>query len=72
MNHLLLKKKARYTDRYALFHLSEGFYKALNTVSKLEMPIIVTENGIADDKDDEENYLSIDIYMHFFKLCKMG
>ena len=30
----------------------EGFYKALNTVNKLGMPIIVTENGIADDKDD--------------------
>ena len=30
----------------------EGFYKALLTVSKLDLPVIVTENGIADDLDD--------------------
>ena len=41
----------------------EGFYKALNTVSKLEMPIIVTENGIADDKDDRRK-LFINRYLY--------
>ena len=30
----------------------EGFYKALQTVNKLGLPIIVTENGIADNLDD--------------------
>ena len=41
----------------------EGFYKALNTISKLEMPVIVTENGIADDKDDRRK-LFINRYLY--------
>ena len=41
----------------------EGFYKALNTVNKLEIPIIVTENGIADDKDDRRK-LFINRYLY--------
>ena len=47
----------------------EGFYKALNTVSKLEMPIIVTENGIADDKDDRRKTF-INRYLYaLFQAC---
>ena len=35
---------------YALY--PEGFYKALHTISKLEKPIYVTENGVADRGDN--------------------
>ena len=31
---------------------AEGFYRALKTISKLEVPIYVTENGLADDTDN--------------------
>jgi len=31
----------------------EGFYRALHTISLLDKPIYVTENGIADDDDDQ-------------------
>ena len=31
---------------------AEGFYRALHQISTIGKPIIVTENGIADDKDD--------------------
>ena len=31
----------------------EGFYRALHTISQLDRPIYVTENGIADDDDDQ-------------------
>ena len=30
---------------------AEGFYRALKTISEVEVPIYVTENGLADDKD---------------------
>ena len=41
----------------------EGFYKALNDISKLNIPIIVTENGIADDKDDRrETFINRYLY----------
>jgi len=30
----------------------EGIYRAIKRISQLNVPIIVTENGIADDKDD--------------------
>ena len=44
----------------------EGFYKALNDISELNIPIIVTENGIADDKDDRrETFINRYLYaMH--------
>ncbi len=35
---------------YAIY--AEGFYRALMRLKPLNKPIIVTENGIADDKDD--------------------
>ena len=35
---------------YSLY--AEGFYRALKTISKLEVPIYVTENGLADDTDN--------------------
>ena len=35
---------------YALY--PEGFYKALHTISKLNVPIYVTENGVADRTDN--------------------
>ena len=31
----------------------EGFYRALHTISQLDRPVYVTENGIADDDDDQ-------------------
>ena len=41
----------------------EGFYKALNDISKLNIPIIVTENGIADNKDDRrETFINRYLY----------
>ncbi len=30
----------------------EGIYRAIKRISKIGVPIIITENGIADDKDD--------------------
>ena len=30
---------------------AEGFYRALKTISDVGVPIYVTENGLADDKD---------------------
>jgi len=30
----------------------EGIYRAIKRISKLGVPIIITENGLADDKDD--------------------
>ena len=40
----------------------EGFYRALHTIKKLDVPIYVTENGIADKKDDRRS-LFIDRYI---------
>jgi beta-glucosidase len=31
----------------------EGLYRAIKTVSRLDVPIIITENGIADENDDQ-------------------
>ncbi len=48
---VLLRKGQILTDMpYAIY--AEGFYRALKQVSTLGKPIIVTENGIADDRDD--------------------
>ena len=38
---------------YAIY--PEGFYKAVKTIAKLNVPIIITENGIADNKDDRRS-----------------
>ena len=38
---------------YAIY--PEGFYRAVKTISKLSVPIIITENGIADHKDDRRD-----------------
>ena len=63
MNHSLLKKESKIYRQICPIPSIEGFYKALNTVSKLEMPIIATENGIADDKDDRRK-LFINRYLY--------
>tara|TARA_Y100000768_G_scaffold83621_2_gene59704 strand:- start:1153 stop:1944 length:792 start_codon:yes stop_codon:yes gene_type:complete len=41
----------------------EGFYRAIQTISILNKPIIITENGIADDKDDRRK-LFIERYLY--------
>ena len=41
----------------------EGFYRAIQTISKLNKPIIITENGIADNKDDRRE-LFIERYLY--------
>ena len=41
----------------------EGFYRAIQTISKLNKPIIITENGIADKKDDRRK-LFIERYLY--------
>ena len=38
---------------YAIY--AEGFYRALMRLKPLGVPVIVTENGIADDKDDRRS-----------------
>ena len=49
-----LRPKDTQTDMpYAIY--PEGFFRAVKTISKLNVPIIITENGIADDKDDRRN-----------------
>ena len=35
---------------YAMY--PEGFYRAIKTISQFGIPIIITENGVADEKDD--------------------
>ena len=43
-------EKDKMTDMpYAMY--PEGIYRAINSVSVLNYPIIITENGVADDKD---------------------
>ena len=55
---------------YAIY--PEGFYKAVKTISKLNVPIIITENGIADDKDDRRS-LFIRRYLYaLFKTIEEG
>lgn len=46
---------------YAMY--PEGFYRAIKTVSQLGVPIYVTENGIADAKDDRRE-LFISQYLY--------
>ena len=41
----------------------EGIYRAIKRISELKVPIIITENGIADDKDDRRA-LYIDRYLY--------
>ena len=41
----------------------EGFYRAIQTISNLKKPIIITENGIADNKDDRRK-LFIERYLY--------
>jgi beta-glucosidase len=42
----------------------EGFYRALKRVAQLGKPIIVTENGIADSKDEWKRDLFIKRYLY--------
>ena len=55
---------------YAIY--PEGFYKAVKTIAKLNVPIIITENGIADNKDDRRS-LFIKRYIYaLFKTIEEG
>ncbi len=41
----------------------EGIYRAIKRISQLNVPIIITENGIADDKDDRRgDYIDRTLY----------
>ncbi|MBX2848652.1 MAG: glycoside hydrolase family 1 protein [Acidiferrobacterales bacterium] len=41
----------------------EGIYRAIKRISQLGVPIIITENGIADDKDDRRgDYIDRTLY----------
>ncbi len=41
----------------------EGIYRAIKRISQLDVPIIITENGIADDKDDRRaDYIDRTLY----------
>ena len=42
---------------------AEGFYRAIETVSKLNKPIYITENGIAD-KADNSRKIYIERYLY--------
>ena len=46
-----LKKDIRTDMPYSIY--PEGFYRAIKKASKIKKPIIITENGIADKKDDK-------------------
>ncbi|MFA5817531.1 MAG: glycoside hydrolase family 1 protein [Bacteroidales bacterium] len=46
---------------YAMY--PEGFYRAIKTVSELGVPVYITENGIADAKDDRRE-LFISQYLY--------
>jgi beta-glucosidase len=42
---------------------TEGIYRAIEEAGKLKKPIIITENGIADSKDDRRgNYINSSLY----------
>ena len=41
--------------------------RAVNVASYIGVPIYVTENGIADAKDDRREFYIRDIYMHYLK-----
>ena len=50
----------------------EGLYRAIKSISKLNLPIIITENGIADKKDDKRE-LYINRYLYaVYKSIKEG
>ncbi len=50
----------------------EGFYRALHTIKQLEVPIYVTENGIAD-KEDTRRSLFIERYIYaMYKAMREG
>ena len=51
---------------YALY--PEGFYKALHTISTLNKPIYVTENGVAD-RGDTIRTLFINRYLYALKMA---
>ena len=51
---------------YALY--PEGFYKALHTISTLNKPIYVTENGVAD-RGDRIRTLFINRYLYALKMA---
>jgi len=41
----------------------EGIYRAIKRISQLNVPIIITENGIADDRDDRRgDYIERTLY----------
>jgi peroxiredoxin len=57
-----LRKEDVQTDMpYAIY--PEGFYRAIKTISQIEAPIIITENGIADE-DDSHRKLFINRYLY--------
>ena len=47
---------------YAIY--AEGFWRALHRISKVNLPIWVTENGIADGKDDGRRATYIRRYLY--------
>ena len=50
----------------------EGFYRALHTIKQLDVPIYVTENGIAD-KEDTRRSLFIERYIYaMYKAMREG
>ena len=51
---------------------AEGFYRALKTISKLNVPIYVTENGVADKNDSiREEFISKYLFA-MYKAIKEG
>jgi beta-glucosidase len=55
-------KKDTMTDMpYVIY--PEGLYRAIKEVEKIRKPIIITENGIADSKDDRRS-LFIERYLY--------
>ena len=51
---------------YAIY--PEGFYKAVKTIAKLNVPIIITENGIGDKTDKKRPQF---IKEHLFYIHKL-
>ncbi len=50
----------------------EGMYRAIQLVSNLNVPIIITENGIADKKDDRRSLYVKKYLFAIFKAIKDG
>ncbi len=46
---------------------AEGIYRALHSLSILKVPIYITENGIADAKDDRRKFW---IQSHLYAVSK--